>query len=134
MIVKSSVPLRVLIVDDNEADRVLYKRLLGRNTQYEFAFSDAEAGDGALEQMNEQLPDCVLLDYHLPDCYGLELVAFPAFAKYKVPVVMLTGLGSVAIARDAMNAGVHACLNKRNVTSDTLLSSIVDAISSSKLA
>lgn len=125
--------LRVLIVDDNEADRILHQRLLNRSRDYEFIFAEAEGTEDVLEEMKRSTPDCVLLDYSLPNCDGLEVIADPEFSKYEVPVVMLTGVGTVAVAKNAMMAGVHDCLSKRNATSDGLLTAIVDAISASDL-
>lgn len=125
--------LRVLIIDDNEADRVLHQRLLRRSRNYEFVFSEAECTRDALKEMQKSTPDCVLLDYSLPDCDGLDVVANPEFSKYEVPVVMLTGVGTVAVAKNAMMAGVHDCLSKRHATTDGLLTAIVDAIAASEL-
>src|SRR5258708_13844033 len=62
---------RVLIVDDCEEDRHLYQRLLGRQR---WQFLEAETGEEGLTCCQETRPDCVLLDYQLPDLDGLEFM------------------------------------------------------------
>jgi CheY-like chemotaxis protein len=66
-----SVPLRVLIVDDNGAFRAAARQLLERAG---FAVV-AEAGDGVegLRAAKERTPDLAIVDVQLPDLDGFEL-------------------------------------------------------------
>ncbi len=79
----------VLIVDDNPADRVLLRTILGRSG---FTVHEAAYGHEALAKAREVLPHVVVLDVNLPDTDGHSvcraLRADPQFAS--VPILMLT--------------------------------------------
>lgn len=126
--------LRILIIDDAATDREWYRRLLTSSDSCRFSFAEAESGEEGLAMIRSEQPDCILLDYCLPDCDGLELVAEKEIYGRRIPVVMLTGLGNEHVAKDAMKAGVHDYLSKRLVTQETLLSAILGAISAASLA
>ena len=92
------IKMKVVMVDDSAEDRTLCRTLLeevyGPGLQF---FEESEAVEG-LKTCRTVAPDCVLLEYKLPDMTGLEFLAQlqaetplnePAFA-----VVMLTGLSS----------------------------------------
>ena len=57
-------------------------------------------------------PGIVLLDYNLPGADGLEVLARMKARDAKVPVVMLTGHGSVEVAVQAMKSGATDYLSK----------------------
>jgi signal transduction histidine kinase len=79
----------VLIVDDSQADRVLFRTLLGRHG---FSVVEAAMGREALPIAREQRPHVIILDVGLPDVDGPEvcraLRADPSCAG--IPVLMLT--------------------------------------------
>lgn len=109
-------PIRVLLVDDDAADRMTCRHRLGGETGSRFAL--LEAGDGAsgLELARTRHPDCILLDYRLPDLSGLEflarLAADPDPAVRAIPVLMLTGVDSAAVATDTLRGGARDYLVK----------------------
>ena len=81
---------QLLIIEDNDIERKAIVELLG--------YKDIETvavgtGSAALEMMLEQSFDCVVLDLHLPDMSGFELLekihAEPKLAN--VPVIVFTG-------------------------------------------
>ncbi len=81
---------RLLVVEDNAIEREAVVELLG----YEDIETVAVGSGGeALAKMREKAFDCVVLDLHLPDMTGFELLekvqAEPALAV--VPVVVFTG-------------------------------------------
>ena len=67
-------PLRILIVDDSPEDRDHYKRLLSQDPEQEYELLETDLGEEGLRLMAEARPDCLLLDYRLPDMDGVELL------------------------------------------------------------
>ena len=65
---------RLLIVDDDEVDRRLYSRLLTRQEPGAFEIEQTSDGVTGLAALRAQTPDCVLLDFNLPDMTGLEFL------------------------------------------------------------
>jgi len=123
--------LRVLIVDDNEGDRFLYKDLLTEgDPATEFIFDEAGTGSVCLEKLHSEAPECLLLDYRLPDMHGLDILKKLAEkdGSLPVPVVMLTGFGDEATAVKAMHLGAQEYLPKRDLTGEALCKAMDDAI------
>jgi len=70
----TDAPIRLLIVDDSPEDRELYHRLLAQDSEHAYQFLDAETGEEGLQKALGEAPDCLLLDYRLPDVDGLEFL------------------------------------------------------------
>ena len=93
--------LRLLIVDDNEGDRILYKTLLTEGDPgTEFIFEEAATGGVAMEKVLSEKPECVLLDYRLPDMHGLDILNELSTGDGSLPVPVVTSVptwvGSIA--------------------------------------
>lgn len=106
--------IRVLIVEDDMVDRMACRRLFSRNQDYDFVLSEAETGREGLELIRSQQPDCILLDYHLPDLNGLEFLQamLDDSGEITIPVMMLTGEDSAAVAAESMRLGARDYLGK----------------------
>jgi PAS domain S-box-containing protein len=106
--------IRVLLVEDDAVDRMACRRALARDRDYEFVLSEAESGREGLQVAHEQNPDCILLDYHLPDLNGLEFLAALTneAGDVSIPVMMLTGTDNATIAVEAMKRGARDYLIK----------------------
>lgn len=129
----------LLLIDDNAADRHLIKRYLQRDRAYSYVFVEAETGEQGLTQCHAkppaELPDCILMDYNLPDMNGLELLAelthrsdLPLY-----PIVMMTGQGDETIAVQAIQGGAQDYLVKGNLTPEALLIAVDNAIEKVRL-
>lgn len=99
----------ILVVED--------EAVLGKNIRQYLERQGHEArhvGDGAaaLEEMQRFRPDLVVLDYNLPGIDGLELIGRIRSREPEVPIVMITGHGSVEVAVNAMKAGASDYLSK----------------------
>jgi len=115
-----SVPLRILLVDDDDVDRLAVKRLL-KQTRFDVTVEERTDRDSALAAARPHAFDCVLLDYNLPGTDGLEiLVELRALGDTTVPVIALTGQGDEEVAVALMKAGAVDYLNKNNLTAERL--------------
>ena len=116
--------MRVIMVDDSAADRKLYRTLLADDQANNGEFIEAACGAEGLELCRNRAPDCVLLDYKLPDMTGLEFLArLTGDPPAEIPssaVVMLTGLASDGVAVKALRGGAQDYLSKNAVTAEGL--------------
>ncbi|HET9227231.1 MAG TPA: response regulator [Thermoanaerobaculia bacterium] len=120
-------PLRILIVDDSPEDRELYRRLLGQDPEQQYELLEAEQGEEGLELAHREKPDCLLLDYRLPDVDGLEFLK-RLLDDGPMPVIVLTGQGSEAVAVQAMKGGAQDYLLKGAITRQELKRAVGNAI------
>ncbi len=112
------------IVDDDAAMRDSLAFLLG-SSDYETRIYD---GPMALLARAEALePGCILTDVRMPDMNGLELVQELKKRDVRLPVVVLTGHADVALAVEAMKAGVSDFLEKP-YDEDALLRAVAAAL------
>ncbi|MGA8571638.1 MAG: response regulator [Desulfobaccales bacterium] len=111
---------RVLVVDD-ELDFVetIVKRLQVRNIKA----SGVDSGPRALELLNEQDFDVVILDLKMPGMDGIETLVEMKKKKPLMPVIMLTGHATVASGIQGMKLGAFAYVMKP-VALDELLEKI----------
>jgi signal transduction histidine kinase len=121
---------RVLIVDDSPEDRELYRRFLRVDPEHQYEFIEADSASEGLRLCQATPPDCILLDYRLPDMDGVTFLhelrtrsggAIP-------PVILLTGQGSEAVAVEAMKSGAQDYLLKTSISGPTLNRSVEHAI------
>ena len=100
----------VLIIDDREFDRVLYKEYLG-DEQYEF--SELDDGEGAIAQLNTKNYDLILLDWQMPRVGGLETLRNVKNSSHKeTPIIIITGLEDEKVLEQAFDYGGVDFINK----------------------
>jgi len=100
---------RILLVDDDAGVR------LGVRTYLEgcgYEVDDSGTCAEALSRMESDLPDAVILDYALPDGTALDVIASMKTRAVEVPVVVLTGHGTIELAVTAMKEGAEHFLTK----------------------
>ena len=92
----------ILLVEDDAANIELVRRILERRPEVEL--QAAGTGRAALSLADENPPQLVLLDMHLPDVSGVEVLEHLAARSETagVPVVILTG--DSGIDRTALGA------------------------------
>lgn len=97
------------IVDDDEAVRTSLATLLEIQ-----GYAARIYGSGAdfLDRVDPSAPGCALVDVKMPGLDGLALLQRMAESNIKIPVVMMTGFGEVAVAVKAMKAGAVDFLEK----------------------
>ena len=122
---------KILLVDDNEPDRALYRRYLSKSEGHErLEFREAATGAEARAEFAAYRPDCVLLDYNLPDTDGLGLLAeLLALAPPEtLCVVMITGGGSELLAVRSLSTGALDYLVKQQFDAGMLVKTVRHAI------
>jgi light-regulated signal transduction histidine kinase (bacteriophytochrome) len=104
--------------------------LLQEDADHAYTIFEADSSQAALEYCRSQRLDCILLDYHLPDYDGLELLDKLHSETTMVPiaVVMLTGVGDANVATRAMKSGAGDYLVKGGLTAGDLQRAIDNAI------
>ncbi|HJX27034.1 MAG TPA: response regulator, partial [Thermoanaerobaculia bacterium] len=122
-----AAPLRILIVDDSPEDREVYRRMLTADPEHPYEFLEADLGEDGLDMAIAESPDCLLLDYRLPDVDGLEFLT-RLRGQGRVPVIVLTGQGNESVAVEAMKGGAQDYLLKGAVTRQGLRSAVRNAI------
>ena len=126
--------LRVLIIDDDPADREIYKQSLAFAPGVKLEIEESDSGAQGIEKAKQWRPDCVLLDYHLPDMDGLEVLAHLTPSEQPLfPVVMLTAYGGDVLAVQAMKAGVTDYLPKQHARAELLSRAVSNAIERFKM-
>jgi signal transduction histidine kinase len=105
--------IRVLLVDDDPADRRLVQLALDRSsTEVDFDVVTVGALSEAAEFLTNERCDIALLDLGLPDSHGLETVQKVHGINPDVPIVVLTGAADGEMALDAIRSGAEDYLVK----------------------
>lgn len=100
---------KILIVEDDQTSVKLLRILL--EEVHGFKVAVARTGSEVMDLAHREQPDVFLIDYHLVDMDGIELIRSlrggSEFAQ--TPIVMASGLD---VSRDALAAGANAFLTK----------------------
>ncbi len=117
------VPMRVLYVDDDRINALLFVetcRLAG-NVEVQTTFCGAEA----LELVQQWVPDLLVIDLHLPDTTGYELLAAlrSKLVRPDLPAILCTADEATLVEQPAREAGFSGCWSKP-VALHTMLSEL----------
>lgn len=101
---------KILLIDDDRSITNLLKTLLELESD-EFDVRVAAMGEEAWQQIQSTPPDLVMIDYHLKDMNGVELISRirRSAAIAHIPIVMASGLD---VSAEAKAAGVDMFLLK----------------------
>lgn len=106
-----SLPIRptIFVVDDDAAVRASVVSLLESEDYLVRSFSCAR---DFLATALPQDPACLILDMHMPVLGGLDVVAELDRLDAGIPVIFLTGVGTIALSVQAIKAGATEFLTK----------------------
>jgi DNA-binding NtrC family response regulator len=110
---------RILLVDDEPGVLRQLELLLGQ--QGRFACHTASDARAALELLETERPDVLLLDLGLPEVSGLQLLELLAEQPQGPEVIVISGLDDVELAVRAMKLGAYDYLRKPLDTSRLLV-------------
>jgi DNA-binding NtrC family response regulator len=100
---------RILIVEDEPAIRDAVSRFLELQGYETATGKNCEEAEHCLRSFR---PDVAILDYSLPDGNALELIARMRLTDPSLPIVILTGHGSIDLAVQAVKLGADQFLTK----------------------
>ena len=125
--------LSVIVLEDNEGDFVLLEDYLidAYNT---IKISRCETFNDFIH-LKETNPDfnfdVILLDLHLPDSSGIQLIEQLLSMNLKIPIIILTGYAELRLAKESLKLGVEDFLIKDEISPGILYKSIEYALSRS---
>ncbi|MCD6567691.1 MAG: diguanylate cyclase [Dehalococcoidia bacterium] len=111
--------LKILVCDDDPADRKLFRAYLKRITDREIVLLEAGEKDEIRNAMDKGRVDLVFMDVQMPEKTGMEWLA-EIVEKKTAPVVMLTGFGSEDIAVQSLMEGAVGYLSKGSLSAERL--------------
>lgn len=121
----------ILVVDDEPDIRSLLRDILEDEG---YAVTLARNGTEARNARRERRPDLILLDIWMPDIDGISLLKeWSEGGSQDIPVVMMSGHGTVETAVEATRLGAHDFIEKP-LSMGKLLVTITRALKSAELA
>jgi CheY-like chemotaxis protein len=114
---------RILLVEDDRFLRKAAEATLRRNG---FVVRTAVDGEEALQRIQEEAPDLVLLDLIMPKLQGFEVLRILKQdpATRQIPVVVLSNLGQESDVQQALQGGAIAYLIKANLSLQDLVTHV----------
>jgi DNA-binding NtrC family response regulator len=100
---------RILLVEDDEQIRWL---LVEQLTRQGYEITPAESGHAAQTLLQTQIFDAALIDIHLPDMLGIDVLELIKRHDPGIDAVMMTGFPEVATAVQALRLGAYDYLTK----------------------
>ncbi len=122
---------RVLIIDDDPQVSLAFRRILERRGHEVFT---SAAGCDGLAKAQEQAPELILLDLNLPVMGGLEALGHFSRLCPDVPVIIVSGSGTMSDAIQALKAGDTDYLIKPLPESSALVHTVEANLERARLA
>ena len=113
--------VRILVVDDNPAVRHYLRALLEQQSAWQVCY-EARTGKEALQRVEKNQPDMILLDFQMPDINGLDVARQITRLFPEIPILMVTIHLSKQLAEEARKVGIRGACAKSDV------GSIVEAV------
>lgn len=125
--------LHILLVEDNGVNRLIANRLLSKRGH---RVSEAATAQAALDCLEREPLDLVLMDLQLPGMGGLEALSHLRASKganSQIPVIALTAHALIGDRERCLSAGMNGYVSKP-FTADTLLAEIASVMDASDFA
>lgn len=106
-----SIPLRVLLIEDNEDDAALMLRELRRGGYHPLS-RRVDTAEGVASALAESGWDVVIADYVMPRYSGIDALAQVMADGRDIPFIIVSGAMGEELAVSAMKAGAHDYLTK----------------------
>jgi DNA-binding NarL/FixJ family response regulator len=102
---------RIVLAEDNEVVRKGIKRFLNKASDIEVV-GEAEDGIGALQLVDQLLPDLLLLDVEMPRLSGIEVARRLKDKKGKTRILVLSAYDDQEYIQEMLGIGVSGYLIK----------------------
>jgi signal transduction histidine kinase len=120
--------VKILLIEDSLAEARLLQEVLKESRFKEFSLVHVKRLREAINQLNHDDFDVILLDLTLPDSVGLASLAPLIEKASSLPIVVLTNLNDEELAMEAVRQGAQDYLVKRHVNGEVLGRSLRYAI------
>jgi signal transduction histidine kinase len=107
--------IRILVVDDDPQARVLIDMALAE-ARFQPVLDVVATVRSGLDRIRQDEHDVYLIDQHLPDGTGVDLITDARTHGIDKPFILLTGYGSLALDEEASRAGASDYVEKHMVT------------------
>jgi threonine synthase len=115
---------RIAIVDDNPDARRLIRRIL--QSQGNYTFYEVESGRDAIDLVNRDIPDLIILDLMMPEIDGFgvmdALMQDPQTAS--IPVIVVTAKELTSQEKKRLEGRIHALMQKGDLLTEELLDEV----------
>lgn len=134
-------PMQLLFVDDDSDYLDLISRQMSRRYGLSYQSDRANSICQAVKLCVTNTYDCVVVDYHLPDGYGTDIVdrlnendALDSMSRLSLPpIIVVSGDGGEQAATQAIRAGAVDFIAKRDITGAAMQRAIQHAVDKSRL-
>ena len=111
--------LGVLVIDDHAIVREGLRRLIGRDEGI-IVVGEAASKNEAIAQISHHNPDVIVVDLHLPDGSGLDVIAWARSLSQKIGIVVLTMSNMPEHVLASMQSGASSHVDKTAPISEVL--------------
>jgi len=118
--IAENLPIKVLIIDDDEEDFFLTSQYIKKIRGREFIIDWCYRYKEALDAIVEAKYDIYFIDYYLGARTGLELLKDALEKNCEQPLILLTGMGNQKIDMEAMQAGAYDYLVKLELNTEKI--------------
>jgi DNA-binding response OmpR family regulator len=101
---------QILVVDDDKNFRALLSKVL--KEMGGFSVEESESAEDALQRIEREVFELILVDLNLPNMDGLELISQLVNLKPEILTILVTGAASIDSAVEAMKRGASDYLTK----------------------
>ncbi len=119
--------IRVLYAEDNPQDADLTRSRFAENAP-DFEIEIVGTGQECLERLHREAFDLLLLDHHLPDMEGLDILKCVVHVGIRIPVVLVTAVGDEDLVVKVLRLGAVNYASKNGNYLETLPDLLRDEI------
>jgi two-component system, cell cycle response regulator len=118
--IPSSLPLKVLHIEDNLTDALIFRALINKAGSEINLIGVANTLGGGIDHSGRSKVDCIISDLNLPDSNGLEVVHRLTQKFPDIPLIVLTSSNELELGRQAIAAGAQDYLVKEKLQDESL--------------